>query len=178
MTFYNNNEDIIIKDYKKLNDCYIIKYMNNSTETKIGISQKEIETLMYNQAINRDKDLYDKIKSSTRKQFLVYIASFLPIVIGIKIKFSLLFYIAFIYSIYSLYNLNKENKKLNELKKYRIYISLKQELDKDQNKNITKILDIDPYYRKELSINTLDNLSYREIKQIKKELNRRKNFNK
>lgn len=63
--------------------------------------------------------------------------------------------------------------KLKELKKFRLYYSIKDELNKLENQDITKIIEAESIYRDPINIGTLDNFSFSEIKLLKKELKRR-----
>lgn len=174
MTFYDNeNQENIIEYYKDNKFNFSITYLNGKNQINNNITKEELEQTMIVQATNRDKDLFDKVDWDTKKAILAYTSTFIPMILGIKIQLSLLFYVAFINSLICLYDLNKKNKRLSELKKYRLYLKLKQELDKEENCDITKILELDPYLRKEININTLDRFTYGNMKEIKKELKRR-----
>lgn len=172
MKFYDN-KDKIISNYEKYYNNIIVKYINGE-ERIFSISEKNnIEQEMIKQARNRDEELFEKVYWEKKKYILQFAASFIPLTMSAKIQFALVFYIAFIYATVKLYQIVKTHKKLEELKKYRLFLGMQSELEKEKNSDITKIIEIDPYERKEININTLDDFSYNDVKIIKKELKRR-----
>jgi len=72
---------------------------------------------------------------------------------------------------------DENNRKLKELKKYKLYLSMKDDLEKEENEDILDVIEKEKIYQIPLDINSISKYSYYDIKLLKKELDRR-NLNK
>lgn len=179
------DESEIITKIEKIDNNrndYVIHYLDGREVTLYNQDEFYITMLGYimlDQAIERDRRLYGLKKEN----FLINILmSALTIemyagltAIAPKDYKSLAVISSAFMSTMAIKITADSKKQLNELKKYRIYLNMRKELEKQENKDITKILEIDPYRRKKLNINTIDEFKLREVKLIKKELKRRSN---
>lgn len=170
MTFYDGKENETIELYEKVNNHYDIYYLNGNLVVYCNENDNKIKNEMLEQAMQRDDELFEKIQDKTRAYFLAYTSSFIPIIYGLRFEVNIILYIAFIYSLISLYNLRKNNKKLIELKKYRHYIELKNEIEKYKNKKDNKdTIDFINKVEKYFNINKLDLYNVKDVKSLKKE---------
>lgn len=170
MTFYDKKEDETIKLYEEKDNHYEIYYLSGKT---ISYYQNEnrLKNEMLEQAMQRDDELFEKIQDKTRLSLLGYVSSFIPLIYGLKFEVDISLFIAYIYGFITLYNLKKNNKKLIELKKYRHYIELKNELEKFKNKQKNeKTISYIKGFENNININKLDLFSINEVKKLKKEI--------
>lgn len=178
MNFYDgkeNNRDLI-KDYSANKDYIKVNYLyddSSYTYNYSKIKEEEIINLMIEQALKRDEELYDKIYKETKIYLSQTLLSTIPLILCLKEDLQLLLCLTFIAGLISSMNLIETYEKLKEMKKFRLYHSMKKELDKPENLDITKIIEFDPMYREPINIGTLDKFSYNDVKMIKKELKRR-----
>ena len=169
MTFYDNKEDETIELYQEKDNHYEIYYLSGKT---ISYYQNEnrLKNEMLEQAMQRDDELFEKIQDKTRLSLLGYVSSFIPLIYGLKFEVDISLFIAYIYGFITLYNFKKNNKKLIELKKYRHYIELKNEIEKYKTKKDRKeTIDFINKVEKYFNINKLDLYSVRDVKSLKKE---------
>lgn len=181
MTFYDGQEENreIIKDYF-INKNYIkVNYLyTDNPDIIIYTKEKEEEiiNLMIEQALKRDEELYDKTYKETLMDLSQTLLSMITVILSLKSESQLLLCFSFIVGLIGTTNLINNYEKLREMKKFRLYNFMKEELDKKENQDITKIIEFDPFYREPINMGTLDNFSYRAVKNIKKELKRRNNI--
>lgn len=181
MQFYDGreNDKELIKDYLVNNDYIKVNYLYNDNPDIFMYTkekEEEIVNLMIEQALKRDEELYSKIYKETLINLSQTLLSMIPVILSLKNESQLLLCSSFIVGLIATTNLTENYKKLREMKKFRLYNSMKEELGKKENKDITKIIEFDPFYRKPINIGTLDNFSYSNVKSIKKELKRRNNI--
>lgn len=178
MTFYDGQEENreIIKSYSANNDYIKVNYLYDDCSITYNYTKEkeaEIINLMIEQALSRDVELYDKVCKETKVYLTQNLLSLLSIILCLKGDLQLLLCIAFIAGVIASMNFSISYEKLQELKKFRLYNSMKEELDKKENKDITKIIEFEPIYREPINIGTLDTFSYSDVKAIKKELKKR-----
>ena len=179
---YSQDKGEIIKNIEKNNLCYKVNYLDGTSKsfyTNDKEHLKELEKIMIEQAFDRDEEMYkskkDEAFCNTAMSIVTIISySCLNIITPKDLKTIFVILTAFIAT--ANVNMTVHSKKqLKELKKYRLFLEMYKDLEKIENKDITKILELDPYYRKNLNITTLDDFKLREVKMIKKELKRRSN---
>lgn len=172
MKFYDDKENII-SNYERCYNNIVVKYLDGEEKIYNAEEKNNIETKMIEQAQDRDKELYEEIYWKNKKNILKFAYSFIPMIISLRLNLKLIYYVMVVYAIIKSYDLVKTNVRLKELKKYRLFLEMRKELEKNENSDITKVVEMDPYLRKDININTLDEFSYTEVKDIKKELKRR-----
>lgn len=176
MTFYDGEEnEKIISEYK-INGNYVeIIYLDGSSELvdKTDGIIKEIDNELEIFAKKRDKDLYKNLEMERNRNLVLFLVSLPLSLMSIKRNILSIILVSLLINCYSFCKYLENNKKLKELKKYRLYLSMMNDLKKDKNKDITKVIEFDSFYREPININTLDEFSLREVKIIKKELKRR-----
>lgn len=178
MKFYDGKENDreIIKDYSANNQYIKVNYLFDDSSFTYQYSKEkedEIINLMIEQALARDVELYDKVYKETKVYLSQTLLSIIPIILSLKEDLQLLLCLAFIAGLIATMNLTESYEKLKEMKKFRLYHSMKEELDNPENKDITKIIEFDPVYREQINMGTLDKFTYNDVKMIKKELKRR-----
>lgn len=181
MNFYDGKEEETIKEYKKHNNGYYeITYLNGESDYYYNDDpnhEEEIKEKMISQIIKRDLKFYNKCKIDYIGSTIVFLAS-LPLSLeSLKKDLTIVFIIATIIGAKSLMELCENRKKLKELKKYRMYLEIAEELEKEENKNILDVIEFDKMYQVPLNLNTLDGYKNWEIKTLRKEINRRKQEN-
>lgn len=182
MTFYDGQEDNyeILKSYFCTTDTIKINYLFRDKTIKMNYSKEkelEISKLMIEQALARDEELYEKLYKESKEYFTQTLLTLIPLMMSFVGEVQLLFCLSFILGIIASKNLTESYDKFKELKKFRLYYSMKEELEKEENKNITKIIEFESQYREPIHIGTLNEFSYSDVKKIKKELKRRNNIN-
>ena len=175
MTFYDGQENNveILKGYYSTKSHIKVNYLYDDSSYTFNYSkakENEITNIMIEQALKRDEELYDKIHKDVKLYFTEMLLSLLSVILCLKGDMQLLLCISFIAGAIASMNLSASYEKLKEMKKFRLYHSIKDELEKPENKNITKVIEIDPLYREPIHIGTLDKFSYHDVKMIKKEL--------
>lgn len=181
MKFYDGKEENreIIKSYSATTDYIKVNYLYNDssyTYTYSKAKEEEIINLMIEQALLRDKELFNKVYKKTLIHLSQTLLSIIPVILSLKDELQLLLCLSFVAGLIATMNLTESYEKLKEMKKFRLYNSIKEELDKPENNDITKIIEFDPIYREPINIGTLDKFSYNDVKTIKKELKRRNNI--
>ena len=174
MTFTYEGADLskIIKKYFKNGNNYTIQYLDGTNFDYCSLASNEEQNIkcnMIKQAIERQVNISTKsISTINYVSLLNSILSAIGTSIGIKNNKEILSIILFILLPFSLYNYKKSSSKLNELKKYRMFLELIDDLDKINNSQFLKCIEFDNYYQKQFDINTLDEYSYRDVKTIYK----------
>ena len=181
MTFYDDKEKKydIIKNYSANKDYIKVNFLyddNSITYKYTKEKEEEIINIMIEQALARDVKLYDKVCKESEIYLSQNLLSILSAILCAKGNLQFLFCVAFIIGLVSSYKFTESYAKLKEMKKFRLYHSIKEELDKPENKDITKVIEFDPLYREPINMGTLDKFTYGDVKTIKKELKRRNNI--
>ena len=176
MTFYDGEENEKIISGYKINGNYVeIIYLDGSSELvdKTDGIIKEIDNELEKFDEIKDKDLYKDLEMERNRNLILFLVSLPLSLMSIKRNILSIILVSLLINCYSFCKYLDNNKKLKELKKYRLYLSMMNDLKKDKNKDITKVIEFDSFYREPININTLDEFSLREVKIIKKELKRR-----
>lgn len=181
MTFYDGKEldEKIIGNYTFFGDDAIrVNYLFtdeviNYYCVKARNIEAEISEIMMKQALDRDKELYSSIYKETIKNIIEALSTVIPYTMSRVIGVQFIGCLSFILGLVSLISFSNNYEKLKELKKYRLYFKIKDELEKDENSDITKIIEFDPIYRKPINIGSLDEFTYSDVKKLKKELVKR-----
>lgn len=179
MTFYYGKDlGKIIKHYSGEAYNYKIKYLDGSEVGYYCPDEKRgeiLEKIMLTQAENRDKVMFEIMDDSIKLRTLSIITNSIACAFTFNTHLLMLFCLNFILLIFNLKNYIDEKTKLNELKKYRIFLAIQEELKKEENKGITDILSFDKIYQIPiLNINTIDEFSLKDVKKINEELTKRK----
>lgn len=175
MTFYDGQEENknIIKSYFANNQYIGVNYLfDDRPATFQYTKEKESEIInqMMEQALKRDEELFNYTKQLIKIYFAETLLSLLSMIFCLKGNLQFLLCISFIAGLISTLKFSENYEKYKEMKKFRLFNSIKEELEKTENKDITKIIEFEPLYRDPINIGTLDNFTYRDVKAIKKEL--------
>ena len=183
------DESEIITKIEKIDNnrnYYVIHYLDGREVTLYNQDEFYITMLGYimlDQAIERDRRLYKLRKEDFYKSifmsFMIIMYCLSCTIMTRETDKRMLYTMYLLFeasvSVWSIKVIKDNKTTLDELKKYRIYLNMRKELEKQENKDITKILETDPYRRKKLNINTIDDFTLRDVKIVKKELKRRSN---
>ena len=165
MTFCSDeqNKNEIIGSIEINDNDYIINYLDGSkkTYTNDKIEHiKELEKIMINQAIERDKD-YTFLNNKKIKNILFWFFDCLLFSFGKNVTPDLIRYFFFVMSVNYFYDYLITKLKLNELKKYRLFIDKYKSLKETDIKEIFS-------YGNNIDIFNIDKFTLSEIKKLKK----------
>lgn len=179
-----------IKNYEKFEDKIIINFLDGSSQEillKDG-TEEEILNKMLVQAKERDMSLTVKEIIDKRRHYLLQeicnillgFSSTLRLITSKMTENNLSFTLNSItasgFCILAIINgveFKIYNDELKELKKYAIYLDLLNKLEQSNQLNINSLLKIDGKY---VNINTLDNYSLKEIRELINNINYSKTF--
>lgn len=175
MTFNDGKEQETIKTFKNNGNYYEVEYLDGTLSKYYNSEESHysyLEDTIMMQVFERDLELYDQYKKEIKINIITNIVAFLSMYASLSKENQLLACLAFSFMFFSLAKYRKNKKRLNELKKYRLYLEYMDEFQK--NKDITKLLEIDSYYRVPLDLTTLDYYSYNDLKVLKRALKKKK----
>lgn len=171
---FDKKEDIsnTISNFEKNGNYYTINYLDGNTIEYYNSNEnheKELLDRMLENAIKRDKNMYAKYQ----KQIILDITNTLITVflLGLCKNLTIFFCLAFLSLIVKTIS---DLIKYNELDKYHDYIIIKDDLEKKENSNILDIIEVDKIHQVPINLNTIDEYSNRNIKILKREIERRK----
>ena len=179
MTFYHEKDlGKIIKEFNVDGYNYNIKYLDG-TETNYYCTDElkinELEETMIKQAIRRDDYYYDLIQTEIKRSAAIINLLSASTILAVHSNAILIVCLNLVMLIAKLKKYIKDKSKLKELKKYRLFLNMYKELKKDENKNITDILQFDKIYQIPiLDVNTIDDFSLKDVETINDELKKRK----
>ena len=183
MKFYDGKkaEDNIIEYIKERNNnFYEIKYLNQDyAELRNVVNIDKDREEMSMQAIERDKELYKRYRYYCIRDLVCYLSDLAALAIAFRGSRQLFACVFFVFGYYFFNELMKDKDKYFELKKYRKFLSIRDELKKEENKNILDVIEFEKIYQdpRGIIIDNLDNYSLTDISLIKKELKRRNKSN-
>ena len=179
MKFYEGKEDTAIKEYTKEGIWYEIVYLNKESDyypNEDPNHELEIQERIIKQAIEREKELLKRYNYEEIISSIIFFMSLPTTCIGwTKGPLNLLI-ISGIISVLSAIKLIKTKRRLKDIKKYRMYLDMKEDLEKKENKDIYKILEHESCYQIDLDLKTIDKYSYGDVKTLKKEIEKRNNL--
>lgn len=179
MKFYEGEEPLenIIQSYTIIGKDIIICFLDGSSILIENINKetiKVIEEKMLNQLKDRNSNFDIKYFQRKEKLDLTLLISLLGGTIANKIKnitmpeyMSILLLISTIYLYYTTYS---EIEKITDVKKSNLFLDMYDELQIPKVQSAISNLLGDNLYTRDLTINTLDDFSYRTIKQIHKKI--------
>ncbi len=180
MNFSYNGADLsrIIKSYTKDGYAYEVEYMDGSDVTYISYNEEEVEKLkgiMIAQAKERDRVFSETGLSKIPgiNVFLILVSYFGFNIAEIK-ESTLLKIICFCLLSANVYQINTKNNKRKELKKYKLFLELLDELG-EKELNSPKYTKQYKAYAKPLTIETIDSFDLKEIKSVYKTYKLEKN---
>ena len=182
MKFYDGktSNDEIIESLKERPYNYEVKFLHDKNIYSFSKLDPDSQHLLFEmlcQAKERDEELYNKYKGVIYQDIAAYLAALVGTAFLTNGNSQLLSCFLFMATVYFWYNLKKDIRKKFELKKYHIFLDIRKELQKPENKNILDIIECDKIYQdpRGVTLENLDDYSYFDIKTIKKELKRRNN---
>ena len=180
MNFVSDKEDLskIIKTYSVKGNNYSIEYMDGSESNFYCSNEnlgKELRDTMIKQAIERQKsfdiNFYDKLSTIDTTLLMFDLTILWPtLTYGNAKSISLVLLALGLATVTS----TKINKTLKELKKYKLFLEMVDDVEYINKSDILKCVDFEPIYLKPFDINTLDDYTYGDVKKINKELKLRK----
>lgn len=176
MRFYEEKDlSKIIGHFKKDNNYYQVSYLDGDIVEYFNSDKNHEEELMnrmLKDAIERDKNLYEKYKNYLPKDLIQFILTLFALGLSTNIKF--LFCTLFVFTIYQIKTSISDIIKYAELEKYHNYFLIKDDLEKEENKDILNVIEFEKMYQIPINPNTIDGYSALDMRTLKKEINRRK----
>ena len=179
-TYYGADLSEIIKKYKKDGYSYHIEYLHGSSSDYTCYNDEEdkkIQKLMLKQATDRNnkiKECYLEKSRDINKGFAI--ASMIGTVYFTSDSKMLLALLSTAVLLPTVTLWKRRSKTLNELRKYRMFLEMAKDLEGQDQTELLKAIEFDPFYQRQLSIETLDEFTYRDVKLIYKKFNTRQNM--
>lgn len=179
MKFYEGPEELnnVIGRYYVAGDSIVIFYLNHGSEVILdytGEQEKEIRKIMLKQLQERNASI-DLRPYVLQKNFdTVVLTTLAGSYIANRIVFGTMkayLTIATICgTIYLTNRILKEKAIIKDVKKSNLFLDMHEELQTPEGAKAVEELNFDKIFSKELNVNTLDNFSYGEIKEVHKKL--------
>ena len=176
MTFTYEGADLstTIKKVSKNGFNYHVEYMDGSENNYYCSNASEYEKLM-NLMLAQIKLREEKMNLETLNfkqtivRFVFLLSNYLN-VLAISRQKDLISLISILIAIISLKDLNDVRKKIAELKKYRLFIDMMDELKTVNESELLECVEFDHMYQIPLDIYHIDEYSYGDMKRIRKNL--------
>lgn len=179
MKFYEGPEELnnVIGRYYVAGDSIVIFYLNHGSEVILdytGEQEKEIRKIMLKQLQERNASI-DLRPYVLQKNFdTVVLTTLAGSYIANRIVFGNIETYLTIGTIFgTVYLTNRIFKKraiINDVRKANLFLDMHEELQTPEGAKAIEELNFDKIFSKELNVNTLDNFSYGEIKEVHKKL--------
>jgi len=173
MTFCSKEQDErkIITKVEHVNNSYTLHYLDGSESTFINNDKeylKKLEDIMIEQAKERNKNDYVNTYINKWGSFIVFLASVSLTSECFKKNMLNLACMGFVLSMCLFSEYRKNSKRIKEYKKYKILLENYKEFK--ENPNISKIIEVDAFYRDPVDIFNIDRYSLYDMRLMKKEL--------
>lgn len=179
MKFYEGPEELnnVIGRYYVAGDSMVIFYLNHGSKVILnytGEQEKEIRKIMLKQLQERNASI-DLRPYVLQKNFdTVVLTTLAGSYIANRIVFGNIETYLTIGTIFgTVYLTNRIFKKraiINDVRKANLFLDMHEELQTPEGAKAVEELNFDKIFSKELNVNTLDNFSYGEIKEVHKKL--------
>ena len=176
MNFTKDGEDLskIIKKYNCENDYYEIQYLDGSESAYISSAPDEEERLkqiMIWQAIDRQNKININVVrfKDIVDHFLAWACSIETIALASRGYFSIQFFML-VLTFACIKRAIKTSKKLRELKKYKLFLEMINDLDTINNSDFLKCVEFDKFHQIDFDINNLDQYTLSDVMVIKDNL--------
>ncbi len=162
----------IIKSYKKVGKTYVVNYFDDSYSQYESLEENEedrIRNIMISQALERSNNYNIKeVFASNRLGIVNTLLSVGLLSCSLYSKKQLVSILSIAALTYSLKCLSDNAQKIKELKKYKLFFELMNDLEFVNSSSMLKCVEFDNFYQTRLDINTLDDYSYNQVKTIYK----------
>ena len=178
MKYDEGKENETIKNYTKDGIWYEIVYLNNESDyypNEDPNHELEIQERILKQAIEREEELLKKYNKDEIISTILFLISLPTAYISMTKAPMIIFLVSSIVAFLSGKKLIKTRKRLKDIKKYRMYLDIKEDLEKKENSDIYDIIEFDKFLQVKLDLTTIDKYRYSDVKALKKEINRRNN---
>lgn len=181
-TYYGADLSKTIKSYKKNGYSYHIEYLDGSTSDYTCYNEEEdtkIKELMLKQAMERQKKIKENYLENSRDiNKVITIVSAIGTIYFVNDSKTILALLSATVLLPTVTLWKERSKTLKELRKYRMFLEMAGDLkDKDQTE-LLKTVEFDTFYQRPLSIESLDEFTYGDVKLIYKKFNTRRNIQK
>lgn len=179
MKFYTGPEDLkdVIERYIVIGNDMAVYYLNNR---KVSIpnfteeQREEIKEIMLQQLQERNANVNLRPYILQKDLNTVALTILMGSYIANRIKFdSIKAYLTIgtiFGTIYLTNRILKEKAIIKEVKKSSLFLDMYDELQTPKGKNAVEELNFDKIYSEDLNVNTLDDFSYSEVKEVHKKL--------
>ena len=170
-----------IKRLYKGDGKLIVEHLDGSLEEFFySISNEEtLENIMIAQALKRDKNMnLSKIKLKNSLDIILSSVCLSVVALSAQKKREDLLPVSIGALLFSFHNIKDNIEKIRELKKYKLFFKLFEDLGFINKSGILKCVEFDSICQKPFDITTLDDYTYGDVKAINKELIKKKNLTK
>lgn len=179
MKFYTGPEDLkdVIERYIVIGNDMAVYYLNNR---KVSISnfteeqREEIKKIMLQQLQERNESINLRPYTLQKSFDTAVLTTLAGSYIANRIVFGNIETYLTIGTIFgTVYLTNRIFKKrtiINDVRKANLFLDMHEELQTPEGKIAVEELNFDKIYSEELNVNTLDNFSYGEVKEVHKKL--------
>jgi len=177
MTFTYEGAELssTLKTYTKTGDEYRVVFLDGTERTYRSNSTEStrLDNLLLEQALKRDAEMQISV-IELKRILLTFCFVFCNSVLTLSVKKreEMIGIAAFILTVVSLDNITDLIEKVKELKKYKIFIEMIDQLKLVDNTELLKCVEFDNIYQIPISLSTIDEYSYAEVKCIRRELKR------
>lgn len=173
MTFCSKEqkEDEIIEKVEYDNNFYTLYYLDGSESSFVNNDKeflKKLETKIIKQALERNKIDCREIDINKWGNLIIGLASIKLTNLCLQKNLFTIACLGFVLSMYLIGKWKDNSRKLKELKKYKILLDNYDEFEK--NPDISKLVEVDAFFRVPVNIFTIDEFSLRDIKIMQKKL--------
>lgn len=179
MKFYEGPEELnnVIGRYYVAGDSMVIFYLNHGSKVILnytGEQEKEIRKIMLKQLQERNASIELRPYVLQKNFDTVVLTTLAGSYIANRIVFGNIETYLTIGTIFgTVYLTNRIFKKraiINDVRKANLFLDMHEELQTPEGAKAVEELNFDKIFSKELNVNTLDNFSYGEIKEVHKKL--------
>ena len=181
MKFYTGPEELkdVIGSYCVVSNNMTVFYLNNRVEVIPNYTEeqeKEVREIMLKQLQERNASINLKSMIFLRNIDTSLLTALTGLYIANRIKFdnikTYLTITTIIGTIYLTNRIFKEKTIIKEVKKSSLFLDMYEKLQTPEGMKVVEELNFDKRYFEELNVNTLDNFSYGDVKEIHKKLMR------
>lgn len=179
MKFYTGPEDLkdVIERYIVIGNDMAVYYLNNRKVSITNFTEEqreEIKKIMLQQLQERNESVnlrpYTLQKSFDTAVLTTLVGSYIANRIEFDTMKAYLTIGTIFGTIYLTNRILKEKAIIKEVKKSNLFLDMYEELQTPEGKGAVEELNFDKIYSEELNVNTLDDFSYSEVKEVHKKL--------
>lgn len=174
MTFTYDEADLstTIRNFKYDGNYFKVQYLDGSSANYFCIRRTEkerLEDLMIEQAVDRQGMMPQReLKHIKNLSFSTAAIATIALTMSNRSNGYALSTLAFAGACFGICNYRQLSSRVNELKKYELFLELRQDMTAQDEQSLLDTIEFDHFYQIPLNINTLDEYSYRDVKRLHK----------